>query len=381
MQTVVGLLASVLLLLPMFRYKLETEDMQQAAGMMILSAAVITAIALSKLLETDVLPIIATGGVLLFAALHKMSRAKYMLSGLGMAFVWFIYLLLKPITFALALLLIGPVWNFAINIEAVSFANILTYGLIPMSCFGGAMFMLPKGEPRRVMFFSVAVLGIGSLFAVYARGAASVLGIYSYKPGFMMHAVITDLIIAAYCFVIKTKSGSPVLSGIGFWRLGLVCLMLLFGSDSSLGYGSVIVGFGVPLGLFIWLGCLSHSEKAFFGKCALLCSFYFVTLLVTLMLSNGETMRLFDKSAGDGGIFAYSAGWMLLGICWLIAAKRVKEMAKPAFVLIYFVIAKVFLYDVAELSDFWRIIALFALAGSLFVIGHFHARFFKNEAK
>ncbi len=104
-----------------------------------------------------------------------------------------------------------------------------------------------------------------------------------------------------------------------------------------------------------------------------------MTLIVSLALSGGETERLFVQHTSDCGIFSYSAGWMLLGICWLIAAKRAKTMVKPAFVLIYFVIAKVFLYDVAELSDFWRIIALFALAGCLLGIGHFHARFFKEK--
>lgn len=380
MQTFVGLVTAVLLLLPMFRYKLDTEEMQQAAGITILAAAIMTAVALSKLLTANILPIIAASGVLLFAAISKLCRAKYMLSGWGMAFVWFVYLLLQPIFYVASFLFIGPVWNISLSIEAVSVTNILTYGLIPLICFGGSMFMLPKGEARRVMFFSSAVLLISSLFAFYARWAAAIHGNALYSPEFMVHAIITDLIIASYWFVVKSKSGSPVLSGIGLWRFGLVCLVLLIGSTPhALDLGDVIIGFGIPLGLFIWFSSISHGEKEFFGRWVLLCSFYFVTLIVSLALSGGETERLFVQHTSDCGIFSYSAGWMLLGICWLIAAKRAKTMVKPAFVLIYFVIAKVFLYDVAELSDFWRIIALFALAGCLLGIGHFHARFFKEK--
>lgn len=380
-QTFVGLAGAVMLLLPMFRYKLDTAEMQQAAGISILAAAVMAAVALSKLFAADVLPLIAAGGVVLFAAISRFCRAKYMLSGWGMAFVWFVYLLLKPIFYVAAFLFIGPVWDIPVSLEAISLANILTYGLLPLICFVGAMFMLPKGEPRRVMFFSAAVLVIGSLFALYAQRVVVFLGNSSYTPKFTVHAVITDLLIAAYWFVIKKKGGSPVLSGIGFWRLGLVCLVLLIGNTTSaLGVGGIIIGFGVPLGLFIWFATLSCSDREFLGRCALLCSFYLITLLVTLALSGGETSELFAKYTSDSGIFAYSAGWMLLGIFWLAASKFDRKIAKPAFILIYFVIAKVFLYDVAELSDFWRIIALFALAGSLLGIGHFHARFFKENA-
>lgn len=382
MQTFIGLAAAVMLLLPMLRYQLETTEMQQAAGFCILAAAVMTAVALTKLLTVDMLPIIAAGGVLLFAATGQFCRAKYMLSGWGMAFVWFVYLLLKPIFYVAAFLFIGSVWNIPVSLEAISWANILAYGLIPLICFGGALFMLPKdGEPRKVMFFSAAVLIIGILFALYVRCASAVLGVSSYTPAFMVHTVITDLLIAAYWFVIKKKSGSPVLSGIGFWRLGLVCLALLIGyTPSALGFSGALIGFGVPLGLFIWFAVLSRSDREFLGRCALLCSFYLITLLVTLSLAGGETSQLFATGTSDSGIFAYSAGWMLLGIAWLAASKFDRQIAKPAFVLIYFVIAKVFLYDVAELSDFWRIIALFALAGSLLGIGHFHARFFKENA-
>lgn len=381
MQTFVGLAGAVILLLPMFRYKLDTTEMQQAAGINILAAAIMAAVALSKLLTADILPIVAAGGVVLFAAVSRFCRARHMLSGWGMALAWFIYLQLKPILFVILFLFIGPVWKMTISIEDISAVNIATYGLIPMLCFGGAMIMLPKGEPRRVMFFSTAVLVIGCLFALYARVCMGISGDVSFVSNFAVHTIITDLIIASYWFVIKKKGGSPVLSGIGFWRLGLVCLALLIGGlNTKLGYGSVIVGFGVPLGLFIWFAVLSHSDREFLGRCALLCSFYLVTLLVTLTLSGGETSKLFARHISDSGIFAYSAGWMLLGIAWLAASKFDRKVAKPAFVLIYFVIAKVFLYDVSELSDFWRIIALFALAGSLLGIGHFHARFFKENA-
>ncbi len=377
-QTFVGLITAVLLLLPMFRFKLDTEEMQQAAGITILTAAIITAIAFSKLLTTDILPIIAASGVLLFAALGKLCRAKYMLTGWILSFAWFVYLQFKPISYLALFLFIGPVWSMPISINAVSGANILTYGLIPLLCFGSALFMMPaRSEPRRVMFFSSAILLSGCIFAFFVRSMAS----FSYTPDFMVNAVITDLLIASYGFVVKSKSGSPVLSGIGFWRLGIICLaLLLLGLPGrGINVGEAIAGFAVPLGIFIWLASIARSEKSFLSKCALVCSFYFMTLMVTIPLQNGKTFFLFAKRASSIDIFSYSVAWMLLGICWLISAKWIKAMAKPAFVLIYFVIAKVFLYDVAGMSDFARILALFALAASLFVIGFFHAVFFKEE--
>lgn len=380
MSAIIGLSGAVALLLPILKSKLDTKEMQQAAGIIILSAAIMTAIALGKLLSADILPMFAAAGVLMFAVIGKMCRANYMIVGWVMSYAWFVYLLLVPIVYALSFIFIGQA-NMNINTSLLTAANILSYGVLPLLCFGGAMLILPKGEPRNVMFFSTVFLCGGIVLALIAKVMGAIYNTSNYTPGFVIHAILTDLMIAAYWFMIKGKSGSVVLSGIGFWRLGLFGLLLLLKtSDLPISYMGAILSFGVPAGLFIWFAKLSHTEKSFFSICAAICSLYLVTLLVTICYSGGETVRLFTRHTVDSGLFAYSAGWMLLGICWLVAAKFVKGMTKPAFVLIYFVIAKVFLYDVAELSDFWRIISLFALAGCLLGIGHFHARFFNTNS-
>ena len=107
----------------------------------------------------------------------------------------------------------------------------------------------------------------------------------------------------------------------------------------------------------------------------LLYSFVLVTALLNVAINHKP---MFSYGVSSAALFSYSAVWFMLAIVWLALAFRHQELIKPAFGLIYFVIAKVFLFDVAELNDFWRIISLFALAGALLAVSHFYSKYFRQ---
>ena len=89
------------------------------------------------------------------------------------------------------------------------------------------------------------------------------------------------------------------------------------------------------------------------------------------------TLHIKDFYWDGQAVFAYSALWLFLGIVWLGVAFYNKALEKPAFGLIYLVVAKVFLFDLSSLDGIWRIVSLFVLAGCLLGISHFHAKYFR----
>lgn len=110
---------------------------------------------------------------------------------------------------------------------------------------------------------------------------------------------------------------------------------------------------------------------------AALMSFILVSAVLTLAFY--RRLYLPEIRFDNSSVFAYSAVWLILGCLWLVAAFRCRALVKPAFGLIYFVIAKVFLYDVSSLDGIWRISALFGLAGSLLVISYGYSRWFQPK--
>jgi uncharacterized membrane protein len=107
-----------------------------------------------------------------------------------------------------------------------------------------------------------------------------------------------------------------------------------------------------------------------------------VFLLVTL-----EVRQLFHGTYLDEGVassaeqYAYSAAWILLGIVLLaggIATKgRLLRFASLAVMLV--AVGKVFLVDLAELRDFYRIFSFLGLGMSLLLIAWLYQRFVFRE--
>ena len=137
----------------------------------------------------------------------------------------------------------------------------------------------------------------------------------------------------------------------------------------------ILLAYGVPFIIFAVCAVAPkgvHKNK--FALAAAVMSFVLVSALLTYGLYGKLYLR--SISFDDGGIFAYSALWLVLGGIWLALGFYDRVLVKPAFALIYLVVGKVFLYDVSSLEDVWRIAALFGLAGSLFAVSYVYGRWF-----
>lgn len=372
---VIGLLSSLMLLLPMLRADLADRKIQSAAGIVVLCAAVMAAMSLVELLSANMLPIVAAAGVLLFACGNGRTRLAYTEYGMIAAGGWFVVLSAPIIEKAFIFLGFGSATEVTIMRAYLSLANILCYGALPMMCFAGAWLFLAKDNVMKKFMSDVSVLwGIGTVFAACTALFVSPDEI-SVSYGFTVQAFITLVLLATYISERNTILGKafPVL---GLWRLALASLALIFGECMPVSLWGALVAYALPTGLFaFYAGRLAN--KNFWVKAAMMCSFFLVTLFATIWRNGHATDSLLDAPDVD----AYSAEWMFLGICWLFVAWKYRNMVKPAFGLIYLVIAKVFLLDVASQSGLVRVVSLFALAGALLGISYVYAKFFKPEAE
>ena len=86
---------------------------------------------------------------------------------------------------------------------------------------------------------------------------------------------------------------------------------------------------------------------------------------------------LFDNASASTELIGYSVGWFILGIIWLVMGLYHKLLIKPAFGLIYIVVAKIFIWDVASASSLIRILALFCLAGCMLGLSWLYSKLYK----
>ena len=158
-----------------------------------------------------------------------------------------------------------------------------------------------------------------------------------------------------------------VVFAVGLWRLfalGLLCGSPFFNRVEVFLPGTLFA-YGAPMLIFAFCAFKTNGNiRDNFVRMAALMSFILVSAVLTLAFY--RRLYLPGIRFDDGSVFAYSAVWLILGCLWLVAAFRCRALVKPAFGLIYFVIGKVFLYDVSSLDGIWRISALFGLAACSF---------------
>jgi uncharacterized membrane protein len=113
------------------------------------------------------------------------------------------------------------------------------------------------------------------------------------------------------------------------------------------------------------------------------------TLLLVFLLVTLEVRQLFhggyldEGGTGAAERYAYSAAWMLLGTLLLLLgiARRGREVRLSALAVMLVAVLKVFLYDMAELRDLYRVFSLLGLGVSLLLLAWLYQRFvFRAEA-
>jgi uncharacterized membrane protein len=156
------------------------------------------------------------------------------------------------------------------------------------------------------------------------------------------------------------------------------------------------VGYGPILNFLLWmygvpaaLAALAARELRSRGSVRLpaflaSASVLFVFLLVTL-----EVRQLFQGAYLDVGPtpaaerYSYSAAWVLLGILLLALGVlgRGKTLRYASLAVMMLAVAKVFLYDTANLSDLYRVFSFLGLGASLLFLAWVYQRFVFRETE
>ena len=140
----------------------------------------------------------------------------------------------------------------------------------------------------------------------------------------------------------------------------------------------LLVLYGLPL-----LGCVAcarwiDGEVSLLKRLHLAGAYALGALLLTLLVRHAyhpETMHL--GRASDLEQYTYSAAWILLAVGTLVAGilRKSKVLRFTSLGVMMLAVAKVFLYDIAALSDLHRFLSFVALGASLIGIGVLYQKF------
>lgn len=391
----IALGSAVALLLPVCRLELSSDEDCPFAGSLALSSAALLTMAFASLIKAEFWPVVLSLEVLLMGTAMVYWNIKKLAAGIVIGLLMLLYVQGDILSAAL-MVLMEDVGNYQQYLEYIGkgqqylYADRLTLRfylsqiIVPVLALGGLAFISKDKWLKLPSGLLAGLLGFWGAFTCYMLMRMKNAGVSSLWMDDWDKSLITNILLCAGLGSLYTRQNLfyKIALCIGLWRL-LMCELLqktLFaGYDMEMTTGYILYAFGVPMLLF----CI-YARKVqdklisnLFSWAAALYSFIVVTMLVADAFYG--TAYLGGINCGGCSIFAYSAAWLLLGCIWLAVAFHNQALVKPAFGLIYIVIAKVFLYDVSSLNDIWRIVALFGLAGCLLGISYFYSRYFQKH--
>ncbi len=372
----ISIAATAAFVLQVLRLNLRQQDGRNLAGYLVLSAAVLVTIALSFLLDNnDYMPVVLAVEILILGVLRDRFAIGRLNGGLVLGAILFFACEYNELTDACRQLFFGAVDS--VRIRPKSFEYYWCCFAVPTAAFSVLAFA-GKGLLRLGSAAAASLLGCFGLFSLFMLAQINPSEQVYAVAGFTDNTLLTCLLLCAalpYAFN-RQKTYGRIVFYIGLWRLflGGFAHSPMF-NGIPVDTADILLAYGVPFIIFAVCAAAPkgiHKDK--FALAAAGMSFVLVSALMTYDLYGKLYLR--SISFDDGGIFAYSALWLVLGGIWLAFGFLCRVLVKPAFALVYLVAAKVFLYDVSSLEDVWRIAALFGLAGSLFVISYGYNRWF-----
>lgn len=377
----IGLISAALLLLRIIKLNLKDEKISAYAGVIILCSAVLIAFALASLLDVKLWASVLAFGTLLLAVLKQKLKIQNLTNGMTVGLIGFVLLQKDIIALALDLLLLAPINGTIFSLDELSSQFYIVDILIPVASFVGVGYLLNKEILGKISAVLAGLLGFYGLYSLYPLLKMTTRNIPVISVDYIDSLPIT-LILLTGCLIYlsnhKDYLFAKVAFFIGIYRLVYIDIinMYLDLSYEEVSFLHISVMYGYPMLLFMLLAWKGRDKtRDIFTLGAAAMSFVYVSAMLLYFFYG--TLRLEKIDFTDISIFAFSVAWLVLGGMWLVVAFRKRVLVKPAFGLIYLVIAKVFLYDVASLAGIWRIIALFGLAGSLLAISYFYSRYFE----
>lgn len=376
----IGLIGGVLMVLPIIKFNFKDELGQKNSGLLILSSSTLFTLAFASLIQADFWPIVLSIEILLLGTLKTFFNIKYLDFGINTLFSGFLITQIFNITFMSGILLLGQLVKIKFSVSYLTSNFYISNIIIPTLSFG-ILALISKEKLKSLSTNISTLIGTFGLLSFYMLVKMKFLSIGQLSLNFAEHTFITNILLLSFAgFLFFKKNIFEKLFKFGLWRLIGITLILAspFLNKIQTSPISLCLAYGIPVALFSWYAFLSkENTRNNFTKLSALFSFVLVSSLLTQALYG--TVCISKINFTNFGIFSYSILWLGLGVIWLTIAFRNKFLVKPAFGLIYFVVAKVFLFDVSSLSGIWRIVALFALAGSLLVISHFYTKYFQGQ--
>jgi len=132
-----------------------------------------------------------------------------------------------------------------------------------------------------------------------------------------------------------------------------------------------------------WAVLLRFRDSKIRAGVAAVAAVLFTFLFVTLEVRHWFQGALLNAGQVENNeLYAYSAAWILLAIALLLAGLRLGSGAlrQAALAVMLIVVAKVFLFDMRELEDLWRVFSFFGLGVSLLCLGYLYQRFVLSDS-
>lgn len=243
--------------------------------------------------------------------------------------------------------------------------------------------------------FVLATLAIRQLFHP-GRLAASTVGLTEWGALIVVWMVLAGaLLLANRRWLSPSKPSMPSLEWGG--RIGLLggaAFMILgpLGADNPLWvsepvgetpvFNLLLWAYGVPAILFGWAAAELRKRES-----RLVRVFAILTIVVAFALISLEVRQAFHGNVLNGPTtsiverWSYSAAWTVFGAALLAlgVTRGGKTLRYASLAVMLLVIAKVFLYDMANLSDLWRVFSFLGLGVSLLALAWVYQRFVFRE--
>ncbi|MBO4519868.1 MAG: DUF2339 domain-containing protein [Alphaproteobacteria bacterium] len=372
-----AIIGAGLALAPLSKTDFTVEAERNDASKLILSAAVLSAASALCTGFYDYMPLFLSAEAAILAAVYQKLPVPRLRSSVYGALLFFVLCEFKLFYISGAEIIIGQFYDDPLFYEAGMLQqDFWLFKLFLPLCSIAALYRLTTEKSLKDI--AATLFGFLAFNLIYlllvAQNETPV-------PTFSNKALITNLAFVLYLFFRKQQKKKPakiflVLTVFRFILADLVFLNPLWWEE-RLTFVELLWGYGFPIALLCFAVLKQKAPSAFQVNFAAFLFLVLVSFVTTYLLFG--TLQLNYIHATQAAIFVYSAVWLITGVSELLLSLKIKPLTKPAFVLIYIVVAKVFLYDVSFLQDLWRVACLLGLAGSLLGIGHCHAKYFKEE--
>lgn len=168
--------------------------------------------------------------------------------------------------------------------------------------------------------------------------------------------------------------------GAGLFLLGLAANPLLEPVDAGSApvFNPLLLAYGVPALLAALAARALAPIDAVGSRAAAVVSLLGAWALITLEVRQAfHGARLDAGEAGNAELYAYSAAWILFGVALLASGvvSRSLTLRWASLVVMLAAVLKVFLWDLSELKDLYRVFSLLGLGASLLLLAFVYQRF------